>query len=367
MVSNGINVKECFESFLEKDTTVKSIFEKCDNIILKPNFVMPRKSAVTNFELIEEFCKLSQIYGVKLEIIECPGMEFDSSQIRRFFPLKRLSVKYGVKINLNPNFTKLNINGKFLKKIFVVNDVLDKPWINLFKIKTHLITTVSLGAKNMMGLLRYDTRRKMHIKGVNRCLSDIMAVLKPAYSIGEAFPAMDGDGPTFGRLRLLNILVGSCNLKELDYFITKEIMRINPSKIEYLADMTDYCDKAAGKKDILVKISPFKEPSTSKTYLAFYNLMYLIDMLFFPLSNRHFNEFLYSLKFFGTKPVIVNKTGFKKINSEICKFGAIDFEKIKIDYRRCVFCMECVDKYQEIFKIMTTKERLKRLLKTVSQ
>lgn len=362
-VSSGINVKECFKSFLEKDSTIRNIFGKCDNIILKPNFVMPRKSAVTNFELIEEFCKLSQTYGVKLEIIECPGMEFDSSSIRRFFPLNRLSTKYGVKINLNPKFTKLNIKGKFLKKIFVVNDVLDKPWINLFKIKTHLITTVSLGAKNIMGLLRYDTRRKMHIKGVNRCLSDIVALLRPTYSVGEAFPAMDGDGPTFGRLRPLNMLLGSCNLKELDYFITKEIMKINPSKIEYLADMTNYCDKAVGKKDIFVKISPFKEPSTSKTYLAFYNLMYLFDILFFPLSSRHFNEFLYSIEFFGTKPDIVNKTGIEKINSKICKFGAINPEKLKINYRQCVFCMECVDNYPEIFRIVTTKERLKRLLK----
>ncbi|MEM2703212.1 MAG: DUF362 domain-containing protein [Candidatus Bathyarchaeia archaeon] len=362
-VSSGKDVKECFKSLLEKDLNLKSIFERYDNVILKPNFVMPRRSAISNIELIEEFCRLSQIYGVKLEIIECPGMEFDSSIIRRFLSLDRLASKYGAKINLNPNFTKLNIHGKVLKKIFVVNDVFEKPWINLFKIKTHLITTVSLGAKNLMGLLRYDTRRIMHIKGVNKCLSDVVAILKPTYNIGEAFPAMDGDGPTFGRLRPLNILLGSCNIKELDYFITKEIMGINPSKIEYLADMADYCGKIAGEKDVVVKISPFEEPSTSKIYIAFYNLMYLIDILFYPLSNRHFNEFLYSLRLFGTRPDIVNKTRIKKINSKICKLMAINYEKLKIDYRRCISCMECVDNYPEIFKIMTTRERLKRLLK----
>lgn len=356
-ISQGAEIKENVERLLRLDGTLLKIFSKYDTVLLKPNFVMPRKYAVTNLELIEELCRLSETYGVKLEIIECPGIEFSSDLIEKYLELKKTLKKYNVKIDLKPTrFKTLNIKGKRLRKITAVADFFEKPWINLFKIKTHVISTVSLGIKNTMGILRYNTRQDIHMKGVNRSLKDIANIMKPAYNLAEGFPGMEGNGPTFGEIRPLNILIGSDNLAQLDYFIVKEVMKINPARIEYLKDV-ELQDDVVGDIEYVHKIAPFIQPSASKTYLTAYNSMYLVDKFFFPLFQHHFNEVLYFSKYFGSKPVIVDKTMAQKLNKDICRFGAIDYENTEINYSKCLLCMECVDVYPNVFKIMSMRNR----------
>jgi len=359
-ISHGLNEAEAFSNLLDVDKGIIDIFEKYDTVILKPNFVMPKKYAITSIELIEQICKLAEIYGTKLEVIESPGMEFNPATLESYTNIKKLEKKYNLRTCLKPNaFFRVDIKGVHLKKIYIIADFLEKPWINIFKIKTHVISTVTLGAKNLMGILRYDTRQDMHITGVNKCLLDIANFIKPNYSLADGFPAMEGDGPTFGMPRWDNIMLGSDNILKLDHFIAKEIMKINMGKIDYLKDVDVNYNEIKGCIGIIPNIKPFKEPSVSDLYLKLYNGMYSIDKIFYPLFKLHFNEFLYSFSIFGTKVVIKNKISLKNLkDKDFCKFDAINFEKGEINYKKCVNCMDCVEQYPNIFAMISIRDRI---------
>lgn len=368
VISHSERISEAFKKILELDPNLESIFSKYDEIILKPNFVMPRKYAVTNIELLKTICGFGENFGIKIKITETPGMEFEYSVVEKYLELKKLEKSFNnVYINLNPkNFKKIKINGDYLDYIYIIEDFLETPWINIFKIKTHVITKVSLSVKNIMGILGHDTRREMHIKGVNKCLIDVAQNIKPAYNLGESFPAMDANGPTFGRIRWLNIIVGGNDSIELDNFITKSIMKLKSDEIAYL-NLCSHYPVVRGDVDVIRKITPFIEPNVSKVYVNMYNLMYVIDKIFYPIFGKHFNAWLYSLKFFGTKPEVISEENLI-IDEEICKickFGAISFNnnRVSIDYKKCISCMDCVDKYPNIFKIETTFDRLKSKFK----
>jgi len=349
---------KALKNLLNADLSLKKLLESEDEIIIKPNFVMPRRLAVTNIKLIDEVCKYCAIHGVKVHIIECPGMEFHPDQLIQFLKLKRLVKKYdNLKISIPPKKYRLVKTSFYLKKMLVAEEALETPLINIFKIKTHVITYVSLAAKNLMGIIHPYTRNFMHIKGVNKCLLDVIENINPSYNIGEAYPAMEGRGPTFGIPRYLNILVGSLDIVPLDLFLVNEVFK-RPyliDKIQYLKFYTlnnKTLYRVYGDRNALRCEKPFLLPDTSIFYKFLYNSMYLVNIFLFKLIKTSFNEILYDhFKYFGNKPIIINKDLLSKVDHNICPVQAINFSEATINYRKCIRCMECVDKYPKVFKI----------------
>jgi len=356
VISHDPDIRKAFDNLTESDRRLVELFKQHDSLLIKPNLVLPRTYAVTNLELIDELCRLGEAHGTKLEIIEFPGLEFNPNVVENYLQLKKFTQKYNVRIDLNPKrFKTLHIPGKHLKRISVVEDYLCKPWINVFKIKTHVLSTVTLAIKNTMGILGYDTRQDIHINGINKALMDVAGAFRPAYNLAEGYPAMDGNGPWVGRLRPVNILVGGTDMTQLDLFLVRNVMKIRTDKIDYLRGRQAQ-SQAIGDTALLSEITPFKEPEVSRFYVAAFNSMYLVDKPFFPLFKRHFNQFLYSSRFFGTKPVIRDKTLVKELN-DVCRFGAVDHANARIDYHKCTLCMECVDAHSEAFKITSIARR----------
>jgi uncharacterized protein (DUF362 family) len=351
-------LSETLENLLRKDISLRKILESEDEIIIKPNFVVPRKISVTNIELIDNILNYCEINKVKVRIVEYPGMEFRPDNVVRVLELKNLIKRHkNLKIEIPPKeFIRIK-SQYYLKEMLIVKDIFEIPLINIFKIKTHLITEVSLAAKNLMGILHPYTRNFMHIKGVNRCLLDVVETIRPSYNIGEAYPAMEGRGPAFGIPRYLNILVGGTDIISLDSFIVREIIK-HPyliDKIYYLkfykkSNKMNYI--VYGDRNAIIFERPFLLPNPSIFYKFFYNNMYLVNIFFNYLHiNAMFNELLYKTKYFGNKPVIVNKKMLNTVNRNICPTQAINFNKATIDYKKCIMCMKCVDKYPEVFKI----------------
>jgi uncharacterized protein (DUF362 family) len=358
VVAHDADVKSAFRKLLKTDVRLTELFERNDSVVLKPNLVLPRRCAVTNLQLINELYELAAAHDTRLDIIERPGLEFNPDVVENYLELKKLG-KYGTRINLNPSrFKKLKISGKHLKRISVVEDYLEKPWINVFKIKTHVLSTVTLAVKNTMGILGHDTRQDIHIHGVNRALTDLVDAIRPTYNLAEGYPAMDGNGPTVGELRPINILAGCDDMAQLDLFLVRNVMKIDPNKIDYLRGHHP-TSMATGDTAVLTRIAPFKVPKVSRLYTTAFNFMYLIDKPFFAMFNQHFNQFLYSSRFFGTKPAIRNKSAVKEL-ADVCRFGAVNNANTRIEYDKCTLCMECVDAHPEAFKIISlTRGRLR--------
>jgi uncharacterized protein (DUF362 family) len=148
-----------------------------------------------------------------------------------------LCEKYGVKhLNLRheKNRMKLKItNGEALKSITVPRIVTESALISCAKMKTHMATKVTLGMKNMFGLLPDKLKFKYHALGISKVIVDINTVLKPHLTVVDGFVAMEGKGPIDGSPVRMDLIVAGKDPVATDATCAR-IMGIDPHKVSHI-------------------------------------------------------------------------------------------------------------------------------------
>ena len=107
-------------------------------------------------------------------------------------------------------------------------------WIvSLPKMKTHHWAGVTLSMKNLFGVMPgiyYGwPKNVLHWKGIERCILDINATVRPHFAIVDGIVGMEGDGPIMGTPRKAGVLVMGRNLPAVDA-TSARIMGIDPSE-----------------------------------------------------------------------------------------------------------------------------------------
>jgi uncharacterized protein (DUF362 family) len=129
---------------------------------------------------------------------------------------------------------KLEIpNGETLKNVTVPRLVTESAVISAAKLKTHVDTTVTLGMKNMFGLLPDKFKGKYHLKGISKVIVDINTVLKPAITIIDGFVGMEGKGPIDGTPIQMNLIIAGTDPVATDATAAR-IMGFNPYEITHI-------------------------------------------------------------------------------------------------------------------------------------
>ncbi|MFH1897071.1 MAG: DUF362 domain-containing protein [Candidatus Desantisbacteria bacterium] len=73
--------------------------------------------------------------------------------------------------------------------------IFDSEYINIAKLKVHTSTTVTLGMKNQMGLLRKEDNKNIHLHGLHRPIAALAGVVKPNLTIIDAINGEQGGAP----------------------------------------------------------------------------------------------------------------------------------------------------------------------------
>lgn len=322
---------------------------KCnDKVIIKPNFVAPRQNksgATTSLELIKSVSDTIHNLNAIPYLFEMPGMEFKFEEVYNYLDIYNFCKNNKLKL-LNPEkveFIKVAIPGaKFLKTVEIPKILLEYKIINLPVMKTHVITQVTLGCKNIMGFCSDKSKRKMHIIGIHRAIADLNLLINPDYTIIDGINSMDGDGAVYGDLKRTNILIGSENTFAADA-VACDFMNIDLHKVQYLKRIENNRQVAT---EIIGSFEPqkFSLPRHKLIYKFFYWSLYVVDLLFNKFFNQHFNEFLYKSGYVGSHPKIKYteycKTCKKCINN--CSVDAINSD-FMIDSKTCLRCLDCVD------------------------
>jgi uncharacterized protein (DUF362 family) len=109
--------------------------------------------------------------------------------------------------------------GKVLDRVEVFKEVLDSDvLINLPQAKTHSATGVSLGIKNLMGLIwdRYSFHSRYNI---NQALADLATVIKPQLTILDATRALVSGGPGGpGEVQKPNLIIAGIDPVAVDSY-----------------------------------------------------------------------------------------------------------------------------------------------------
>lgn len=231
-------------------------------VFIKPNIcfwhkggLFPKWGVITTSRIVEDVIILLKEIGI-YDIAIGEGMVLTHHQdtatpADAFDKLgyNILAEKYGIKV-LNVHERefkkvelgagiKLNFNADILNSDFVVN---------IPVLKTHMQTVVSLGIKNMKGMIDIASRKKCHSADAEKDLNYMVARL--ANKIPLSVTILDGIytneiGPSFdGNIRRSNILIASSDVLSAD-MVGAKVLGHEPDNVPHLAHAASDRKRAA--------------------------------------------------------------------------------------------------------------------------
>ena len=133
-------------------------------------------------------------------------------------------------------FRRIDCEGKVLDKAYISPLLLDSDFlINLPKLKTHSFTMFTGSVKNMYGIIPHGLRSSYHRQFYknelfSQMLVDIFSCAPPHLNIMDAIVAMEGEGPSAGRPKKVNLILASRDAVALDAVASK-IIGLDPLQI----------------------------------------------------------------------------------------------------------------------------------------
>lgn len=228
--------------------TKKAIDKSCNfinlvkdkTVLLKPNLVRstpPNIFATTDLRVVYSVAKMALDAGASKVIIgDKPGWKKSARSVFGELGVDKIANSLGVETCFFDEDQLLELDlpaSKVFNKIFVPKTVMDSDvLINLPKVKTHIHTMVSLGIKNLHGIVMDNQRLINHRNDLAYKLVDILRVKKPSLTVSDCIWPMEGQGPLNGRnIKNFNVVVAGTDVVAVDA-VTCLIMGIDPSEVD---------------------------------------------------------------------------------------------------------------------------------------
>lgn len=259
-------------------------FKKGMKVLIKPNILgsysKDRQEAITtNPSLVEAVCKILKKNDCKIYIGESSFMgtdvAFKKSGIEKV--VKKYTYNKKPIIFEQEKLKNVSDSGaKILKKFPIAKIVREVDLIiNMPKMKTHSLAQVTLGIKNLYGLIPGGLKQRIHKKAsgskFSEILVDIYQNIKPQLNILDGILGMEGHGPASGTPKKANLILASTNTIALD-IAASSIMEFKPKQIPAISYAIkrelypNYNFELVGMKQ-LPKIH-FRKPMKGKTISA---------------------------------------------------------------------------------------------------
>ncbi len=211
-----------------------------DKILIKVNFITVDTwdtGATTDPMVVEALIKKLKNLPAQIFVVESDATMTNSDKAFEVTGMKETCNNNGVQcLNLRHVKDRVKIeipNGETLQSITVPRIVTESAIISAAKLKTHMSTKVTLGMKNMFGLLPDKFKAKYHAKGISKVIVDINTVLKPALTVIDGFVGMEGRGPTGGPPVRMDLIVAGKDVVATDATAAR-IMGFEPMEISHI-------------------------------------------------------------------------------------------------------------------------------------
>lgn len=312
------NIKNVIGDLIEKNSLLK--IKNGDRVLLKPNLLTNKINVVTDYRMVKSIAEYIRDHGGLPEIADSPGdiegkpnfwsdIYYDNIKFKKFF---------------------FDEKGFVVKKGFYLTRTLEEYdyIINIPKLKTHILTVLTLGVKNLYGFIVGKKKRFQHILNpdpisFSEMLFSLYKTVRTDLTILDGIICMEGSGPSNGNIVNKNIVAISKDPLELDIAIA-QIFNVNTFPLLNLAEknkmktppIINYAEgdfKIKIPKNFLIKI-----PRLNK-----------VRKIVFP-----------------KKPRFIRKNCVLCGSCErVCPFSAIRiyFGNVYINYKRCQECYTCIE------------------------
>ncbi len=334
-----------------------SVLKGAKMAILKPNFVAGRNAetgSTTSFALLKAVAEEVRAYGAEPVLCETPGTEFDREATYTILGVEQFCADNGIAIlRVDPeggdDWVELQPEGaKKLRRFHIPRILSEACLINLPVLKTHVVSTMTLGMKNVMGILPRPDRRSMHTFGIDQSIVDMNRGIKPDLTIVDGSVGQDGEGPLYGDKADLEVLVAGRDSLAVD-LVCCQLVGVKPRDIPHLKLALEQLGKPSWTvvgEDVGV-IKKFRLPAQKPLYRFIFWMMYPLDYPYTWIAERgkHFCTTLYSTGLVGTRP---------QIQAELCTHcgkcveacplpNVIDLTTLKVNYATCQRCLLCYE------------------------
>ena len=321
-------------------------------VLVKPNLLHVSeigKGVTTHPEVVFAVARLFRDHGCEVIIGDSPGAgtSYKVRSLRKSYAsagLDKIAEELGIALNFDTGYRGVpNPKGRMIKRFNVINPALDADAIvSVSRMKTHLLTYMTGGTKNLFGVLPGMEKPTFHGRlpdpeDFSRMLVDLNVLMRPKLQVMDAVMAMEGDGPTGGSMRKVGALLASDDFTAIDVAACR-LMTINPAAVGTI--------KAAIERGLIEEnfgdisfvgedlekfvVRDFKKPQT-----------YLKPK---PRQGRSWHVLGNMAKAYALRPEIIKEkcTGCEEC-SRICPRKAITMkdEKAQIAYKKCIRCYSC--------------------------
>ena len=234
---------QLFQKAMASLGSMSRFVSKGDIVVIKPNMGWdraPQYAANTNPDLVVEIVKSCFEAGAKeVNIFDrtCndPRRCYRSSEIEE----KASAAGADVSQIRKNKFTSIKLNeAEILKEWPVYEDYLEADKvINVPVAKHHSLSRVSLGLKNLMGVMG-GNRGSIH-SGFDSKLADIGSAILPTLTIIDAYRILTGNGPTGGNLadvKLQRTLIASSCVVTADY-LSLDMFGLSLPQVGHIEEM----------------------------------------------------------------------------------------------------------------------------------
>ena len=235
-------LKESLEILLEPLGGMAAFVKPGNRVLLKPNLLTgsrPTKECTTRPELVRAVAEMVIAVGGNPFLGDSPafgsakGVAIANGLLPILAELNLPLVEFhGQRYQtVNDNFNHL-----LLSKEAMSADVV----INLPKVKSHLQLTLTLGVKNLFGCVPGKMKAWWHLeagKDANKfgeMLVETARAINPTLTILDGIIGHEGNGPSAGEPRNLEILAASSNVFALDRTML-EILQVAPAQVPTVA------------------------------------------------------------------------------------------------------------------------------------
>lgn len=337
-------------ALLDIDSKIKPEFK----ILIKPNLLMKRKpeeATTTHPKVILAVVNKLKSLGVNnIVLADSPGGLYTKTILQEIYNASGIiDVANQTDIELNTNIeykSKGYLEGVKCKSFNIIQPVHDADYIiSIGKVKTHGMTTMSGGVKNLFGCIPGLQKPEMHCRFNNAeefcdMLVDLASCVKPDLTIMDGIVCMEGDGPSGGMPKVCNFIAASEDVFNLDVFLSTKI-GLEPSVVPTVvaSSKRGLCSlnvddvELVGDEKEFEPINDFKMPRSSSV-----DFVTKIPRILQKPASSMLN------KYFVSKPIIRSKKciGCGKC-AQSCPEKTINIvdKKAVIGYQKCIQCFCC--------------------------
>jgi uncharacterized protein (DUF362 family) len=218
----------------------REALESWDMVLVKPNLITSHiyeTGITTDPVVIEAVINRVHELGKKAIVVETEGGITSPDEAIHTTGMMEVIERLGAEyVNMRKLEDKVELvvdDPRKVKKFKVARMATENAIITVPTMKTLHHTSITMGLKNMFGMI--TTRRKyiMHVHGMNNVIYDIVKTLPPHLSVIDGFYGKEGKGPWQGEPVKMDTIIASVDAVAADATAARCI-GINPETIDHV-------------------------------------------------------------------------------------------------------------------------------------